>query len=83
MLKSKLTETGDIKGVVRKEFVLAGRAVSSTYYCNVSRRLSENMQRLRPELWRENNWLLLQKDKALSHTSFFTREFFTFICFPD
>jgi hypothetical protein len=41
--------------------------------------VTENVRRLRPELWRQNNWLL-HHDNASSHTSFFTREFFPF---PD
>jgi hypothetical protein len=31
----------DIKGIVRKEFILAGQAVSSTYYCAILKRLHE------------------------------------------
>jgi hypothetical protein len=38
------------------------------------RRLLENVRRLRPELWRQKNWLL-HNDNARSHTSSFTREF--------
>jgi hypothetical protein len=34
------------------------------------------VRRLHPELWQQNNWLL-HHDNALSHTSFFTREFLT------
>jgi hypothetical protein len=34
------------------------------------------MQRLRPELWRQKNWLL-HHDSAPSHTSFPTRKFLT------
>jgi hypothetical protein len=40
----------DIKGIAHKEFVLAGQTVNSAYYCDVLRRLRENLQRLRPEL---------------------------------
>jgi hypothetical protein len=32
------------------------------------------VRRLRPELWRQKNWLLHQ-DNSPYHTSFFTREF--------
>jgi hypothetical protein len=66
----------DVKGIVHKEFVLAGRTVRSTYYCDILQRLCEIVRRLRPELWQQNNWLL-HHDNAPSHTSFFTREFFT------
>jgi hypothetical protein len=56
-----------------QEFVLAGQTVNSAYYCDVLRRLRENVRRLRPELWREENWLL--HHNTPSHTSFFTGEY--------
>jgi hypothetical protein len=34
----------------------------------------KNVRRLRPELWRQSNWLL-HHDNPLSHTFFFNREF--------
>jgi hypothetical protein len=83
----------DIKEIVQKEFVLAGQTVNSAHYCDVLWRLRENMQRLRPELWRQKKWLL-HHDNAWSHTSLFAREFTksnmtvvtthsTLLCFPD
>jgi hypothetical protein len=66
----------NIKGIVHKEFILAGQPVNSEYYCDVLRRLHENVQSFRPELWRQKN-CLLQHDNAPSHTSFSTREFLT------
>jgi transposase len=75
-IKSMLIIFFDIKGIVHKEFALAGQTVNSEYYCDVLRRLRENVQRLRPELWRQRNWLL-HHDNAPSHTSLFTREFLT------
>jgi hypothetical protein len=66
--KSKLTETEkaskvksmliiffDIKGIVHKEFALAGQTVNSGHYCDVLRRLHGNLRRLRQELWRQKN----------------------------
>jgi hypothetical protein len=47
----------------------------STYYCDVLRRLPEDVWRLRPELWRQKNWLL--QYNTPSHTSFFTSGFLT------
>jgi histone-lysine N-methyltransferase SETMAR len=41
----------DIKGIVHKEFVLAGKEVSSAYYCDVLRRLCEDVLRICPKLW--------------------------------
>jgi hypothetical protein len=65
----------DMKEIVHKEFVLAEQTVNSAYYCDILRRLRENVRRLRPELRRQMN-LLLHHDNAPSHTFFFTREFF-------
>jgi hypothetical protein len=64
----------DIKRI--KEFVLAGQTVNSAYFCGLLLRLGQNVRRLRPELWRQKNWLLYH-DNAPSHTSFFIREFLT------
>jgi hypothetical protein len=63
----------DIKGIVHKDFVLAGQKVNSAYYCDVLRRLRENVRRLRPELWRQKNWRL-HHDNAPSRTSFLVKE---------
>jgi hypothetical protein len=41
-VKSVLIIFFDIKGIVHKEFVLAGQSVSSTYYCDVLWPLHEN-----------------------------------------
>jgi hypothetical protein len=45
----------DIKGIVYKKFVLTDQTVISAHYSNVLRRMRENVQRLRPELWQQNN----------------------------
>jgi hypothetical protein len=42
----------DIKGTVHKKFILADQTVNSAYYCDILRRLIENVRRLRPEIWR-------------------------------
>jgi uncharacterized protein YecT (DUF1311 family) len=67
-----------VKGIVqKKELVLTGQKVNSAYYGGILRRLRENVRRLRAELSRrQKNWLL-HHDNAPTHTSFFTREFFT------
>jgi hypothetical protein len=48
----------DIKGIVRKEFILTDQTINSANYCDVLRRLRENVRRLRTELWRQMNWPL-------------------------
>jgi hypothetical protein len=84
----------DIKGTGHKELILAGQTVNSAYYCDVLRRLRENVRKLRPNLWRRKNWLL-HYDNVPCHTSIFTRNIFTrsnmtvvphpptFLCLPD
>jgi hypothetical protein len=67
----------DIKGILHKEFVLAGQTVNSAYYCDFLWRLRENMRRLRPKLWRQITSCLLHYDSAPSYTSFFTKELLT------
>jgi hypothetical protein len=74
-VRSMLIILFDNKGIVHKKFVLAGQTINSTHYCDVLQRLRENMQRLRPELWLQKNWLL--HHNASSYTSSFTREFLT------
>jgi hypothetical protein len=64
-----------IKGIVYKEFVLAGQTVNSAHCFDILWQLHENVQRLNLN-WGDKNWML-HHDKVLSHTSFFTREFFT------
>jgi hypothetical protein len=53
--KSMLSIFFNIKGIVHKEFVLAGQTVNSAYYCDILRQLRKSVQRLHPELWRQKN----------------------------
>jgi hypothetical protein len=41
--------------IFHKEFVMEGETINSAYYCDVWRRMRENVRRLRLELWRQNN----------------------------
>jgi hypothetical protein len=54
-VKSMIIMFFNIMGTVHKEFVLAGKTVNSAYYYHVLRQLHENVQRLRPKLWRQKN----------------------------
>jgi hypothetical protein len=92
-VNNKVKSTLIIKGIVHKEFVPAGQTDNSTYYCDNLRQLRENVEKRRPELWRQKIRPLYH-DNAPSHF-LFTREFFTknnmtvipthsaFFCFPD
>jgi hypothetical protein len=64
----------NIKGIADIEFVLAGQTVNSAYYYGVLRRMRENVRILRPELWRQKNWLL-HHENAPSLATFFRRYF--------
>jgi len=64
----------DVKGSVNKEFVPTGQTMNSRFYCDVLRRLRENVWRCHPELWREQTWLF-HHDNAPSHNSVLTQQF--------
>jgi hypothetical protein len=50
-----------------------GQTVNPVIYCYVLRWPHENLQRLRPELWRQQPWLL-HHDNAPSHISVLTQQ---------
>jgi len=64
----------DIRGIVHHEFVPEGQTVNAEFYCNVLRRLREDIRRKGPKLWCAGNWLL-HDDNAPSHRGPVTREF--------
>jgi len=72
--KSMLIVFLDIRGIVHHEFVPEGQTVNAEFYCNVLRRLREDIRRKRPELWCPGNWLL-HDDNAPSHRALVTLEF--------
>ena len=75
-IKSMLIIFLDIRGIVHKEFVPPGQTVIGKFYCEVLRRLRENVRRKRPEILKNGNWLL-HHDNAPAHTSLVVREFLT------
>jgi hypothetical protein len=74
IVKSMIITVFDVKGIVHKVFVLTGQTVNSRLYCDVLRRLRENVLRSRLKHWREQAWLL-HHDNAPSHTCVFTQHF--------
>ena len=66
----------DQKGIVHKEFVPPGHTVNAAFYVEVLKRLRENMRKKRPDLWRNNTWLL-HHDNAPAHAALMTRRFLT------
>ena len=64
----------DQEGIVYREFVPPGMTVNADFYCDVLRRLRENVQRKRPQKWRNQN-LIIHHDKAPAHRSFKVSQF--------
>jgi len=75
-IKSMLIIFFDIRGIVHKEFVPPGQTVNGNFYCEVLRRLRENVRRKWPEMWKNGEWLL-HHDNAPANTSLLVREFLT------
>ena len=64
----------DIDGIIHKEFVPPGKTVNAKFYCDILRRLREDMRRKRPGKWRTNNWVL-HHDNAPAHTALAVQHF--------
>jgi histone-lysine N-methyltransferase SETMAR len=64
----------NIDGIICKESLPPCQTVNAKFYCDVLKRLRENMRRKRPDKWRTNNWLLHQ-DKAPAHTALAVQQF--------
>jgi len=62
------------RGIVHREFVPPGMTVNADFYCDVLRRLRENVRRKRPQKW-QNQKLIIQNDNAPAHMSFKVSQF--------
>ena len=62
--------------IVQKEFVPSGQIVNGKFYCEILRRLRENVMCKWPEMLKNADWLL-HHDNAPAHTSLDVREFLT------
>ena len=58
----------DVQGIVHREFIPPGQTVNQEFYLEVLRRLRENVQRKRSELWRSGDWFL-HHDNVPIHTA--------------
>ncbi|KAK7601290.1 hypothetical protein V9T40_008731 [Parthenolecanium corni] len=58
--------------IVHYEFVPEGTTVTAKYYLEVLKRLRWRIRQVRPELYKENRWILHQ-DNAPSHTTMVKR----------
>jgi len=63
----------DQEGMVHREFVPPGVTVNADFYCNVLRRLRENVRRKRPQKWQ--NQLIIHHDNAPTHRFFEVSQF--------
>ena len=73
-VKVLLTVFFNYHGVVHQEFLPQGRTVKKEYYLEVMRRLREALRKKRPELWKNNSWLL-HHDNAPAHSLLLVRNF--------
>ena len=73
-VKVLLTVFFDYHGVVHQEFLPQRRTVNKEYYLEVMRRLREAIRKKRPELWKNNSWLL-HHENAPAHSSLLVRNF--------
>jgi hypothetical protein len=64
----------DIESVVHHEFLRQGQTMNRWYYLEVLKHLRENVRRKRPQLWKNNSWIL-HHDNAPAHTSLLIRDF--------
>lgn len=69
-----LTVFFNFNGIVHHEFLPQGQKVNKEYYLQVQRGLREAIRKERPNLWKNNSWLL-HHDNAPAHTSLLVREF--------
>ncbi len=65
----------DVKGVIFMEFLDCGECLNSDLYIAILRRVREAIRRKRPQLWRDQNFLIHQ-DNAPCHVSIQMAEYF-------
>ena len=73
-LNQEHTQLLIIRGIIHREFLLQGQTVNKEFYCDVLRRLGENIRRKRADLWRAQKWIL-HDDNAPCHRALLVREF--------
>ena len=63
-----LTCIFDQEGIVHREFVPPGMTVNADFYCDVLRRLRENVRRKSLQKWQNQN-LIIHHDNSPAHRS--------------
>ena len=66
-LKSMITTFFDSKGIVHKEFVPTGQNVNSGFYCEVLRRLRENVRSHRPSTFAGTDLAASPRQRPVPH----------------
>lgn len=64
----------DCRGLILLEWMPTGSTITGNAYVETMRRLRERIRKKRPELWRENAWIL-HHDNAPAHRSFIVSDF--------
>jgi hypothetical protein len=64
----------DIEDIVHKEFVPLGQMVNGKFYCDILKRMRENIRHKRPDKWHNNSWAL-HHDNTPAHASLVVRQF--------
>jgi transposase len=80
-LKTMLICFFDQEGIVHREFVPPGMTVNADFYCDVLRRLRENVWRKRPQKWRNQN-LIIHHDRSFKVSQFLAKNNMTVIPHP-
>ena len=66
----------DQAGIVHLEFVPPAMTVNADFYCDVLRRLRENVWRKRPQKWQNQNLIIHHDNTPPAHRSFKVSQFF-------
>jgi len=66
----------DTEGIVHKEFVPPGQTVNEKFYCDILRRLRENIWHKLPDKWYNNSWTV-HHENFLAHASLIVQQFLT------
>lgn len=73
-IKAMLTVFFDYRGVVHCEYLPDKQTANKEYYLEVLKRLRESIRKKRPELWKDNSWIL-HHDTTPPHEAIIIREF--------
>jgi hypothetical protein len=73
-VKAMLIGFLDMRDVVMIEWVPVGQTVNQNYYWEVLTKFRERVRKKRPELWKNESWILHQ-DNAPAHSALLVKQF--------